>query len=381
MNGTPLFSICIPCFNHGRYIGKTIQSVLDQDVEDFEIVVADNASTDNSRQAIRSFADPRIRLIENRFNIGFAPNLQQVTQHARGQYLNLLSSDDIMNVGALRTYSDLIARFQKDAQRLVLMSQAWEIDGEDSVVRYIVKGADGFGPVRVRLPDQKEIEAQSHHEVHRGLDVFVSCMKRLETAGLFCSVVYSRQLWEAVEGYNSSQLMNPDKHFIVKVLRKDPVVIYVNRPLYSYRMHELGQANQQFREQGLKFHMDQHNYLLQYDDEWLEGTDITRDHQRRLFVNRDCLNRALVELARGNWTYASRLLAFAWSAYPSVVLRQGKSWCCAFLLALGPLGIGLAWLLRSIYKMNRRSLPSLGDVVCLARGKTAAWSTKELANV
>ncbi len=354
MTHAPLFSICIPCFNHGRYIGQTLESVLSQDFDDYEIVVADNASTDNSRDVVRSFCDPRIRLIENRFNIGFAPNLQQVTRHARGRYLNVLSSDDIMNPGALRTYAALIARYGGSSRGLVLMSQVWKIDGDSKVVGYSRRAREGVGTVQVRVPTWEEIEAQEHHEIHPGFEVFIGCMRRLDTAGSFCTTTYSLELWEAVEGYNSTQLMNPDMHFIAKVLRRDPLVIYVNRPLYSYRSHEMGQARQTAREGSLRFQLDQYSYLLQYDQEWLRGTGVTREEQQRVFVNRDCLDRALVRLAEGEWRWASRLLAFAWSTYPQVVLRQPKSWALAFLLLGGPVGIALTRLLRWVYHVQRR---------------------------
>ena len=68
---------------------------MSQTFQDFEIIIADNCSTDNSIEIIESFNDDRIRLIKNEYNIGFAPN-QKVTQHAKGEYINLLSSDDMM---------------------------------------------------------------------------------------------------------------------------------------------------------------------------------------------------------------------------------------------------------------------------------------------
>lgn len=361
MSERPFFSVCIPCFNHAKYVGKTIRSVLEQDFEDFEIVVSDNASTDDSRAVVKSFQDPRIRLIENRYNIGFAPNLQRVTQHARGRYINLLSSDDLMNPGALRAYVDLIAQQGADAERLVLMSQAWEIDGDDRITRYVTKDADSLAPVFVDVPGEEEILQQPHHEIHQGRAVFARCMKDFTTAGVFCSVAYSRELWESVEGYNSTQQFNPDKHFILKTLRTDPCVIFVNRPLYSYRRHQLGQALQTAREQVLKFQVDQYSYLTQFDDGWLQGTGVTREQQRRLFVNRDCLDHALVALADGRWTYASRLLAFAWSAYPATVIRQRKAWALLSLLACGPLGIVFARLLKGVYKLKQSRSSSLSN--------------------
>ena len=71
----PNFSICIPNYNYGKYIGDTIQSVLNQTYQNFEIIIVDNASTDDSIEIIKSFKDKRIKLFLNKYNIGFAPNL------------------------------------------------------------------------------------------------------------------------------------------------------------------------------------------------------------------------------------------------------------------------------------------------------------------
>lgn len=359
MSDRPFFSICIPCYNHGAYIGQTIQSVLDQDFDDFEIVVADNASPDNSREVVKRFDDPRIRLIENRYNIGFAPNLQQVTRHACGRFFNLLSSDDLMNPGALRTYAGLIEQHPEHIDRLVLMSQAWEVDGEGNRRRYITRDK-AFGPARAQLPRQQQIDAQEFVEVYPGFDVFSRTMKAFNTAGVFCTVTYSRRLWEQVEGYNSTQLINPDMHFIIKVLRQDPRVLFVNRPLYSYRKHQMSQGAQQARASVLKFQVDQYNYLMQFDEAWLQGTGVTPRDQQTLFVQRDCLKRAAAALAQGQWLYAMRLLAFAWATYPGVTARQGRSWALAALLATGPLGMGLARLLQAV---RRNGAPPFDEAV------------------
>ncbi len=181
-------------------------------------------------------------------------------------------------------------------------------------------------------------------------------MKHLDTVGVFCTVTYSRALWERVEGYNSTQLINPDMHFIVKLLRQDPLVLFVNRPLYSYRVHQMGQGAQQAKAKVLKYQVDQYNYLMQFDEAWLQGTGVTRLDQQTLFVRRDCLKRAAIALAEGQWVYAMRLLAFAWATYPGVTARQGISWALAALLATGPLGVGVARLLRAWRKKGLLSL-------------------------
>src|SRR5215475_8759854 len=105
----PLFSICIPNYNYQHYIKETIASVLRQDFADFEIVVSDNNSSDDSVASVRGFVDSRISLQINSWNVGFASNLDRAATMARGERMILLSSDDVMGVGALATYARLNA--------------------------------------------------------------------------------------------------------------------------------------------------------------------------------------------------------------------------------------------------------------------------------
>ena len=104
------FSICIPNYNYARYLGQTIQSVLDQQDVEFELLVSDNASTDNSVAIVHGFADSRIRLKVNACNVGFAGNLDRVAEMATGDYMIMLSSDDIMHPRALSTYQSIRAK-------------------------------------------------------------------------------------------------------------------------------------------------------------------------------------------------------------------------------------------------------------------------------
>ena len=126
----PSFSICIPNFNYGKYIGDTIKSVLSQSYQNFEIIIVDNASTDDSVAIVKSFKDPRIKLYENNYNIGFAPNLQKVTALAKNEFINLLSSDDQMKPNALETYAGIIKSRNKISP-LILLSDFEIFDDEN----------------------------------------------------------------------------------------------------------------------------------------------------------------------------------------------------------------------------------------------------------
>lgn len=90
----PLLSFIVLSYNYENYIGTTIRSILDQTVQDFEIVVVDDASSDASRDVVRAFGDSRIRLLVNERNLGGAGSYNVAVQAARGEWLVNLDADD-----------------------------------------------------------------------------------------------------------------------------------------------------------------------------------------------------------------------------------------------------------------------------------------------
>jgi glycosyltransferase involved in cell wall biosynthesis len=90
----PMLSFIVLCYNYEHYIGLAIRSILDQTIQDFEIVVVDDGSSDGSRGVISSFGDPRIRLLVNERNIGGAASYNRAVQAAAGKYLVNLDADD-----------------------------------------------------------------------------------------------------------------------------------------------------------------------------------------------------------------------------------------------------------------------------------------------
>jgi len=91
----PQVSVIIPSFNHDKYIAETIDSVLRQTYQDFEIVITDDGSTDNTVEVIKNFTDPRIRLFCFGRNRGACEAANHCVEHSRGKYIAMLSSDDI----------------------------------------------------------------------------------------------------------------------------------------------------------------------------------------------------------------------------------------------------------------------------------------------
>lgn len=94
---TPKVSIGLPVYNGEAYLQGAIQSLLEQTFTDFELVIADNASTDATDQISRRFAaeDSRIRYYRNEVNIGGAPNHNRVFELSNGKFFKFAAHDDL----------------------------------------------------------------------------------------------------------------------------------------------------------------------------------------------------------------------------------------------------------------------------------------------
>lgn len=105
IEGAPLFSVVIPAYNAGQYISETIQSVLRQTLQSFEIICIDDGSTDNTIEAIRRCAalDERVFLLEQENQYaGVARN--RGIERAVGKYVTFLDADDFLAPNALESY-------------------------------------------------------------------------------------------------------------------------------------------------------------------------------------------------------------------------------------------------------------------------------------
>ena len=88
-------TVAIPTYNRAHYLPEAIESVLAQTFQDFELLILDNASTDNTPELVKSFKDERIRYVRNQTNIGMFGNCNKALELARGEYVIIFHDDDI----------------------------------------------------------------------------------------------------------------------------------------------------------------------------------------------------------------------------------------------------------------------------------------------
>jgi glycosyltransferase involved in cell wall biosynthesis len=85
----------MPCFNAEKFIGEAIESILNQTFSDFELLIINDGSVDNSVKIIQSYSDKRIRLIDNKNNLGLITTLNLGIDESRGRFIACMHADDI----------------------------------------------------------------------------------------------------------------------------------------------------------------------------------------------------------------------------------------------------------------------------------------------
>ena len=150
MNATPRLSVGLPVYNGESYLAESLESLLGQSYEDFELIISDNASTDGTADICRSYAkqDSRIRYVRQPRNIGSAPNHNFVIEQARGELFKHASHDDLY---ARKLLELCVAALDEHPQ--VVLAHSWSavIDASGAVTELVDYPVDTAAP---RAPDR-----------------------------------------------------------------------------------------------------------------------------------------------------------------------------------------------------------------------------------
>lgn len=344
------FSICIPNYNYAHYIDRTIRSVLDQPYWDFEILVSDNLSTDESVAVVEGFGDGRIQTRVNRCNVGFAGNLDRAARMATGERMIMLSSDDLFRPESLMTYRAVLDALGDAAAGAVLCSTVDVIDPADAIT--------GSHPADTSLWKKTDLdptlEAVAGGPVYRvsSQEMLRRCLGTMKNPFNFLATCYPRELYEQVEGYGGNRLLNPDMWFHWKLLGVAETVIWIDRPLFAYRWHPTNQTALQAATGALKYMVDQYVNTLEADGELLTQLGLKRDVLERAFVEFAVARHGLATLARGERAKARRILNFGRAVYPQHMRHNKKARALAVLLKMGPVGERIA---STMYERYRSS--------------------------
>lgn len=171
---SPYFSVVVFTYNRASLLRDCITSILSQSFSDFELIISDNCSDDNTQEVSRSFIDERIRYFRNESNLGLRGNLEAGTTHAVGEIVFLMGDDDILLQGALRLTWNAFQMHQEIG--LVTRPYYWFMESSSQ-------------PVRAVLPFDKNSDTVVTVDSDRG-----SIRALFETAGQISGLAFRRAL-------------------------------------------------------------------------------------------------------------------------------------------------------------------------------------------
>lgn len=193
--------------NAEQYLRAAVESILGQNFGDFELLVVDDASTDSSREILRSFRDQRIRVIENGVHQGVSSARNQGLHQARAEYVAVLDSDDIAHPDRLGVQS----AFLDEHRDVCLVGGSYEIIDELGRVKGIQGVPTDAWTIRWRL-------------------LFANVLGH-------STIMYRRSDVLAVGAYDPALSYGEDYDLWVR-LAPHHKFIQQDRPLTSYRVHE-----------------------------------------------------------------------------------------------------------------------------------------------
>jgi len=217
-------SICIPTYNYGAYLPETIESILAQSFQDFELLIIDDNSDDDTRSVVESYAqkDPRIRFIVNPSNLGMVRNWNYCLELARGEYIKFVFGDDLL--------------------------------ASPDAIGKMVEILDGHGSVSLVCSARNFIDANSSplkvdsnfgNGIFSGHRVINYCLKRQANLVGEPSVVMFRRA-QAQRGFLPNYRHIVDLEMWFHLLEQGDFA-YLDEPLCSFRIHE-GQMTQKNKE-------------------------------------------------------------------------------------------------------------------------------------
>ena len=226
----PRVSVIVPNYNHARFLPKRLDSILTQSFQDFELILLDDCSTDDSRTILQEYAsDARVRLDFNELNSG-SPFKQwnKAVRLAQGKYVWIAESDDYAHA---RLLERLVALLDSDPAVAYAYCRSWRITEGDQ--------RDGFGDFYLTYLDASrwttDYCADGHDECR---DYFIHQNAVPNASG----VVFRRDIYERVGGADESLRLCGDWKLWAAMALTGKVA-YVAEPLNFFRFHEESMRN------------------------------------------------------------------------------------------------------------------------------------------
>lgn len=221
----PKVSVVVPNYNHARFLRKRVDSILGQTLQDFELILLDDCSTDDSRLILSQYADdPRVRIEFNESNSG-SPFKQwnKGVRLARGEYIWMAESDDFANS---RFLEKLCGALDSEPEAAFAYCRSWRISHDDHVV--------GF--VDPPCSDENDPDRWTRNYRVNGMELckqFIDC-NIVQNAS---AVLFRKALYQEVGGADEDVRLCGDWKLWTAMALTGRLV-YLAEPLNYYRFHD-----------------------------------------------------------------------------------------------------------------------------------------------
>ncbi|RCJ35195.1 hypothetical protein A6769_19090 [Nostoc punctiforme NIES-2108] len=126
----PLVSIILPVYNRKKYLAQAIDSVLQQTYQNWELIIADDHSSEDTKDLLQKYAAlPKVNIYYNPQNIGLFANLNQAIKHCNGEYITIICTDDFFLPHCLETNINAIQQYS-EANLILSSTYSVNADGE-----------------------------------------------------------------------------------------------------------------------------------------------------------------------------------------------------------------------------------------------------------
>ena len=217
----PEISVIIPSYNHARYIGHAVSSVLSQTLEDLELIIVDDGSTDLSLQVLRQIRDSRMKILEQP-NLGAHAAINNGLRQARGDYLSILNSDDYYEPDRL----EKIAAVMRNRPEIGLAGSHLRIIDENELTLGIKHGYQDCEPWLLDRPE-------SSFRAGESLKNALLTENYLATTSNF---LFPRRILDRVGDFRPLRFTH-DWDFALRVSKQADLAL-VEEPLLNYRVHD-----------------------------------------------------------------------------------------------------------------------------------------------
>ncbi|MGA2237024.1 MAG: glycosyltransferase [Terriglobales bacterium] len=221
----PKVSIVVPNYNHARFLRRRIESVLCQTYQDFELILLDDCSTDDSRSILSKYADdPRIRMMFNEKNSGSTfKQWNKGVGMARGEYVWIAESDDYADE---RLLEKLVVRLDSEPSAVFSYCRSWRVSADGEISGFLDSYLTDLDTQRWTADfwaDGRE-ECQNYL-VHRN------------TVPNASAVLFRREVYERVGGADESLVLGGDWKLWAAMALTGRIA-YLGEPLNYNRFHD-----------------------------------------------------------------------------------------------------------------------------------------------